>query len=71
MEPTPQREQITSPKWVLIRDVATLQVKLVVDGLRDLILVPASLIAGLVSLVRTEDGKPGPEFYQLVNVGKH
>lgn len=70
MEPTPQREQITSPKWVLIRDVATLQVKLVVDGLRDLILVPASLIAGLVSLARAQDGKPGPEFYQLVSVGK-
>lgn len=58
------------PLWTLIRDVAVLQVKLVVDGLRDLILVPASLIAGIVSIVKTNDGKPGNEFYTLVAVGK-
>ena len=70
MEPTQPSEQHTNPTWSLIRDVAALQVKLVVDGLRDLILVPASLIAGVVSLVRTEDGRPGPEFYKLVSLGK-
>ena len=58
------------PLWTLIRDVAVLQVKLVVDGLRDLILVPASLIAGIVSIARMNDGKPGNEFYALVGVGK-
>jgi len=58
------------PMWTLIRDVAVLQVKLVVDGLRDLVLVPASLIAGIVSVVRAKDGVPGPEFYTLVGVGK-
>ena len=56
--------------WTLIRDIAVLQVKLIVDGLRDLILVPASLIAGIVSIIRTTDGKPGDEFYTLVSVGK-
>lgn len=56
--------------WALIRDIAVLQVKLVVDGLRDLILVPASLVAGIVSLVKTRDGKPGSEFYALISVGK-
>lgn len=70
MEPMQPSEHNTNPTWVLIRDVAALQVKLVVDGLRDLILVPASLIAGIVSLVRTENGRPGPEFYKLVSVGK-
>ncbi len=65
-----QREQQQAPLWVLIRDIGVLQVKLIIDGLRDLILVPASLIAGIVSLVRTEGGKPGPEFYVLVGVGK-
>jgi hypothetical protein len=54
----------------MIRDIAVLQVKLIVDGLRDLILVPASLIVGIVSLSKTRDGVPGPEFYKLVNVGK-
>lgn len=70
MEPKPASKQGPSPIWVLIRDVAALQVKLVIDGLRDFILVPASLIAGVVSLSRIEDGKPGPEFYRVVNVGR-
>ena len=70
MKLMPQSEEQRSPLWVLIRDVGVLQVKLIVDGLRDLLLVPASLIAGVVSLIRTEDGRPGPEFYQLVSVGK-
>ncbi|MGB5630582.1 MAG: hypothetical protein WBM57_14535 [Woeseiaceae bacterium] len=57
-------------RWTLIRDVAVLQVKLVVDGLRDLILVPLSLIAGIVSLVSGEQGVPGTHFYRLLAVGK-
>ncbi len=64
--PKPQQE----PTWTLIRDIAVLQVKLIVDGLRDFLLVPASLIAGIISLVNRTDGRPGPEFYSLVSVGK-
>ena len=70
MEPQPARESEQPPVWTLIRDVAVLQFKLVVDGLRDLLLVPASLVAGLISVMRTNDGKPGDEFYRLVSVGK-
>jgi len=54
----------------LVRDVAVLQVKLLVDGLRDVILVPASLVAGLISLAKFENGEPGPEFYSLLGAGK-
>lgn len=57
-------------RWVLLRDIGVLQVKLVIDGLRDLILVPASLIAGIASIVTTEGGKPGPQFYRLLHFGK-
>ena len=57
-------------RWTLIRDVAVLQVKLVVDGLRDLILVPASLIAGVASLIGGDGEHPGPQFYRLLGVGK-
>ena len=60
----------SSDRWTLVRDIAVLQVKLVVDGLRDLILVPASLIAGIVSLVSGADGRPGQQFYQLLGMGK-
>ena len=66
----PENNESHPPLWTLIRDIAVLQVKLVVDGLRDLILVPASLIAGIISLSKTKDGAPGTEFYTLVGVGK-
>lgn len=54
----------------LIRDVAMFQAKLIVDGLRDLVLVPVSLVAGVVSLMSGKDGEPGPQFYHLLGVGK-
>ena len=57
-------------RWTMLRDLGVLQVKLIVDGLRDLILVPASLIAGIASLVTSKDGRPGPQFYQLLAFGK-
>ena len=59
-----------SRRWTLIRDATVLQFKLVIDGLRDFLLVPASLIAAVVSLVNTKDGQPGPQFYQLLAFGK-
>ena len=55
-------------RWTLIRDVAVFQVKLLFDGFRDLLLLPVSLIAGIVSLVRG-GVRPGPEFYDLLRVG--
>lgn len=55
---------------VLIRDVAVFQFKLIVDGLRDLVLVPISLVTGLLSLVSGKDGVPGDQFYQLLETGK-
>ena len=70
MELFPQNEPGQPPLWVLIRDIGVLQVKLLIDGARDLILVPASLIAGAISLAKTKNGKPGNQFYELVSVGK-
>jgi hypothetical protein len=58
------------PRWTMLRDLGVLQVKLIVDGLRDLILVPASLIAGIISLASGKDGRPGPQFYELLVFGK-
>ena len=68
-----ENEQLENPgpdRWTLIRDAAVLQFKLTVDGLRDLILVPVSLIAAVASLVSGRDGRPGPHFYQLLAAGK-
>lgn len=63
-------EYLGPDRWMLIRDAAVLQVKLIVDGLRDLVLVPASLIAAIVSLVHGDEGRPGPQFYRLLHLGK-
>ena len=57
-------------RWTLIRDIAVLQVKLIVDGFRDLVLVPASLVAGIWSLLGGTVDRPGPQFYQLIGLGK-
>jgi hypothetical protein len=57
-------------RWTLIRDVVMLQAKLVVDGFRDLLLVPASLVAGIISLASGDKDRPGPQFYRLLSLGK-
>ena len=63
-------QESTAEQWTLLRDVGVLQFKLVVDGLRDIILVPASLIAGIVSIASSKDGRVGMQFYNLLGWGK-
>ncbi|MGI9248142.1 MAG: hypothetical protein ACR2QI_03965 [Woeseiaceae bacterium] len=70
MDDLPEKKTHTSERWTLARDIGVLQAKLLVDGLRDLILVPASLIAGIVSLLSGEGGRPGHQFYHLLGIGK-
>lgn len=56
-------------RWTLFRDIGVLQLKLIIDGLRDLVLVPVSLLAGVVSLVKPGRGD-GTEFYALLRLGR-
>lgn len=70
MNEMPEATTDSPDRWTLIRDVAVLQVKLIVDGLRDLVLVPLSLVAGIVSLTTGENGVPGTQFYRLLGIGK-
>ena len=56
-------------RWTLIRDILVLQVKLVVDGLRDVVLVPISMIVGIISLLKAGNAT-GSEFYELLRVGR-
>lgn len=58
-----------SPRWQLVKDVLVFQVKLIVDGFRDLLLVPVSIVAGLMSLIQAGK-KPGPQFYDLLRLGR-
>jgi hypothetical protein len=65
-----RKKEPTAERWTLLRDLGVLQVKLIVDGMRDLILVPASLIAGIISIASGKDGRPGSQFYHLLAWGK-
>lgn len=70
MNELPETQTDLPDRWVLIRDVAVFQAKLIVDGLRDLLLVPLSLVAGIMSLASGKDGVPGTQFYRLLGAGK-
>ena len=69
MQDDSQSTGMPTDRRTLVRDIAILQVKLVVDGLRDFILVPVSLVAGIMSLVKSGD-EPATEFYDLLKMGR-
>lgn len=54
---------------IVIRDMLVFQFKLVVDGVLDLVLLPVSLVVGLVSLIGSGP-KSGSEFYDLMRAGR-
>jgi hypothetical protein len=58
-----------SPRVRLIREAATLQIKLMVDGIRDAILIPVSLVAALVGFLRGGD-EPDLEFKRVLKLGR-
>ncbi|MEM9384516.1 MAG: hypothetical protein AAGA68_05605 [Pseudomonadota bacterium] len=53
-------------RWGLLRDAAAFQVKLVVDGLRDVLLSPLSLIAAIAGLALGRH----EWFYDLLHLGR-
>lgn len=59
----------TVDRWTLMRDVTVFQGKLILDGLRDLLLSPISIAAALIGIIGGGD-KPGRQFYDLLYLGK-
>lgn len=70
MSRPPEENDFAGTRWTMLRDLGVLQVKLLVDGMRDIVLVPASLIAGIASIATSKDGKLGLQFYHLLAWGK-
>ena len=69
MESESTKTEVRNERWILIRDVLVFQFKLVVDGFRDVALLPVSLIVAIVSLF----GKRPPqdsEFYDLLRLAR-
>lgn len=55
--------------WGLLRDLVAFQFKLALDGMRDVLLSPVSLIAVLVGLI-VGGAAPGKYFYRLLRFGR-
>jgi hypothetical protein len=56
-------------RWVILRDLMIFQIKLVMDGAKDIVLAPLSLGAVLLDLVLPA-GRPGRRFYAVMRLGE-
>jgi hypothetical protein len=62
-------ESSPGPRQALLREAAILQFKLLVDGLRDAALIPMSLIAAAIGLMRGGDDSDR-EFRRVIKLGR-
>jgi hypothetical protein len=62
-------EEIPSPRIRLIRDALELQAKLLVDGFRDALLIPISIAATVVGVLRGGDDCDR-EFRRVIKLGR-
>ena len=58
-----------NPRIQLIRETATLQLKLIADGFRDALLIPVSLLAALIGLLRGGEDCDR-EFNRVLKLGR-
>jgi hypothetical protein len=56
-------------RWVILRDLGIFQIKLVLDGAKDIFLAPLSLTAAVLDLV-FPGAQPGHRFYAVMRVGE-
>ena len=62
-------ETNTTKRGELFRNAVVFQLKLMADGFRDLVLLPVSLIATLIGLLRGGD-EPEREFNRVLDLGR-
>lgn len=60
---------IVPSRWTLIRDVAVFQLKLLLDGLRDALLLPISLFVAVLDVLGVGP-RAGRQFYHLLEWGR-
>lgn len=54
---------------VLVRDLAIFQVKLVLDGMKDLVLMPVTIGAAVFDII-FPGARPGHRFYAIMSLGE-
>ena len=57
-------------RWKFVRDVVVFQLKMLLDNLRDIVLMPVSLVAALIDLVLRGE-REGARFYKVLRWGAH
>jgi len=69
-DPNPlDTDQRQNPRLALARETAVFQLKLLADGFRDALLIPISLIAGLLGIVRGGEDC-NRQFREVVRLGR-
>lgn len=56
-------------RWVIVRDLGLFQLKLLMDGAKDLFFAPISVVAAALDLLWPGD-RPGRRFYAVMRVGE-
>ena len=60
----------SNDRWKFLRDVVVFQLKMFLDNVRDLVLMPVSLVAAAIDLVLRGD-REGARFYRVLRWGRH
>ncbi len=59
----------TRTRWVILRDLLIFQVKLLLDGAKDILLSPLSLAAAILDILFPAS-RPGHRFYAVMRMGE-
>ena len=70
LSPLPPSPADPDGRWKFVRDVLVFQLKLFLDNVRDLVLMPVSLVAALIDLVFRGE-REGALFYRVLRWGSH
>ena len=65
----PDSDQQNNPRLALARETAIFQIKLLADGIRDALLIPISLVAGALGILRGGEGCDR-EFREVIRLGR-
>jgi len=65
----PAAQQRRDARWVLVRDVAVFSIKAGIEAVRDVVLIPVAIAAGLVGLL-FQARDPGGVFQLVVQAGR-
>ena len=57
-------------RWKFLRDVVVFQLKMLLDNVRDLVLMPVAAVAALSDLILKGD-REGARFYRVLRWGRH